>query len=277
LTRSVIYTNTPPMQPELRTLRAQVEARRRHKPELTFKQTILRTDIIDMAEHLLATHGHGRITARQMADAIGITPATLRRYFADLDVLLAEILHRHLRYLVKQLTAVPMDVPDRRRAFCIAYMAATRLPLGGMIEAHTLLLRDRHRLPPDLLEDLENSYRSIGMIVGGNMGCEVMDQLDRPYLSPANLGAMMEFIAVLEAARDAPLTPEDFLPPPAPVASHHPYGFSDTMDPDVAEQLENGNLTWLRPAGLGSCEQEHAERYGPTLRARNIPYSAHPP
>ena len=50
-----------------------------------------RERLIDAAEHLFATHGLEAVTMRQLAAALGVSPMTPYRYFADKDAILTAV------------------------------------------------------------------------------------------------------------------------------------------------------------------------------------------
>jgi AcrR family transcriptional regulator len=144
------------MEINARILRAQVN-KVAPPPPLTPRQQARETRILTAAEHLLARHGTENITYRLMAVALTLTTATLRWHFVDLHALLAEILRRHLKTIAEALQAIPANQPEARAA---AYRAATHHQDGTPKDAHILLLRDRHLLPPDELEDIEPAYKT---------------------------------------------------------------------------------------------------------------------
>jgi AcrR family transcriptional regulator len=144
------------MEINARILRAQVN-KVAPPPPLTPRQQARETRILTAAEHLLAQHGTENITYRLLAVALTLTTATLRWHFVDLHALLAEILRRHLKTIAEALQAIPANQPDARIA---AYRAATHHQDGTPKDAHILLLRDRHLLPPDELDDIEPAYKT---------------------------------------------------------------------------------------------------------------------
>src|SRR5271157_2200115 len=124
-----------------RILRATIEARH-NRPAPTPRQLEREDRIVAGAQTAFAEHGRHTVTLTSMALALRIARSTLRHYFCDLDALLAEILHRHLHRLARALAEIPFDDPDLHQKRRAAYLAATRTPLGGLNEAHLLLVRD---------------------------------------------------------------------------------------------------------------------------------------
>ena len=209
------------------------------RPEFTNRQRDHEAHILAAAEDLFATYGRHEVTWRSLGESLRMATATLRWHYTDLHALFAAILSRHLRNVAKALGEVPLDAPNRRHAQCLAYLAATRLPFGGLTPAHLLLTRDRHTLPEDVLDPIEEMRHSLGMLVGGNLGQETLDRLDTPWVTAESLGPVLEIL--VSPPPPAPPLPEPALPAPSRSA-------------DIARQLENGDLRWLRPAGLGSLE-----------------------
>ena len=214
------------------------------RPVLTGRQRKREDQILIAGEKLMARFGRYGVTFALVAASVSITRATLFFHFTDLDALLGEILRRHLRALAKSLGEVPHDAPNRQPALRATYLAATRGPFGGLSDAHLLLTRDRHLLPEDELEGIELTWRSLGENMAGDLGEEALDLLERPWLTAARVEPLL---ATLEETKNAPPPEQNFLPPKPPT---HRYG--PTMPAHIAAALESGDLTYLRPAGLGS-------------------------
>ena len=191
--------------------------------------------ILKVAEALMARHGRENLTFTLLAESLSMGRATLRHLFADLDEILARILRDHLRRIFKALGTIPHDAPDRRRLQRELYVQETHHPCGGLTDAHLLLTRDRHLLPEDLLPSIEQTRIGLGIALGAEDPEETLTELDDPSLAPAN--AEPEIVATLA-----------LLASPANGSSR--YG--PTMPPHIARQLESGDNSWLRPAGLGS-------------------------
>jgi len=213
------------------------------RPVLTSRQRDREDKILIAGEKLMARFGRHGVTFALVAASVSITRATLFFHFTDLDALLGEILRRHLRALAKSLGEVPREAPNRQPMLRATYLAATRGPFGGLSDAHLLLTRDRHLLPDDEREGIELTWQSLGENIAGDLGPEALDLLERPWLTAARVEPLL---ATLEETKNAPPPEQDLLPPkPA-----HRYG--PTMPAHIAAALESGDLTWLRPAGLGS-------------------------
>jgi AcrR family transcriptional regulator len=154
---------------------------------LTERQRETRELILAAGIALMAREGRHNITFGNLAIALEIGTATLRRHFADLDALLGTILRDHLMALARALGAVPDDVPDRQKARRAAYLAATRTPLGGFTEAHLLLVRDCHLLPDDERIPLEEIRHGLGVLLAGEQAAFAFLLLDAPFLTAAEI------------------------------------------------------------------------------------------
>jgi AcrR family transcriptional regulator len=228
------------------------------RPALTGRQRDREDKILIAGEKLMARFGRHGITFALVAASVSITRATLFFHYTDLDALLGEILRRHLRALATALGEVPHDAPNRQAVLRATYLHATRGPFGGLCDAHLLLTRDRHLLPEDELEGIELTWQSLGENMAGDLGAEALDLLERPWMTAARVEPLL---ATLEDTKNAP-APELELPPPKPPA--HRYG--PTMPAHIAAALESGDLTWLRPAGLGSLADPIQEAPPPLRR-----------
>lgn len=195
-----------------RILRAEALCLACHPRELTSREIARQERILDTATELLARHGMRAVTFGALALALRLAPATLRFHFVDLDDLLGEILRGHLQRLAELLGDVPAEpeatLHTRRRA---AWAQATRAGLGGTTPAHTLLLRDRHGLPADLLENIEATYRNLGLLLAGPDLPEALTLLDDPAIAPAR--AEILIAALLAAPALRPEASPDAVPP----------------------------------------------------------------
>src|SRR5271156_5304234 len=181
--------NTP-----ARILRTTVENHHK-RPTPTAAQLAREERIVAGAQTAFAEHGRQRVTLTSMALALRIARSTLRHYFCDLDALLAEIIHRHLHRLARALAEIPFDDPDLHQKRRAIYLAATRTPLGGLNEAHLLLVRDRHLLPEDLLPAVEAHRISIGLLVAGPQAEQALPLLDAPAWTAETIDAALAALA----------------------------------------------------------------------------------
>ena len=89
-----------------RILRATADSHHQ-RPELSPRQLACEERILAVSQTVMAVHGRDTISFTTMALALRMVRSTLRHYFCDLDVLLSEILRRHLRRLAYAIGDVP--------------------------------------------------------------------------------------------------------------------------------------------------------------------------
>jgi len=204
-------TNTTPMTTPLRILRAKAQERNPAHFALTERQRVREETILDVAKYLIADEGLENVTFSRLARALRMSRNTLAFHFVDLPALLGQIIRLHLRALSAALGQIRADDPDRYRRRRAAYLAYTRTPLGGLTEAHLLLVRDRHTLPPDLRDGIEHIRHDIGKLLTDDMVEEAFALLDLPSIDAARV----------EARLGTPITPPATKSPtikaPAPI------------------------------------------------------------
>ena len=137
-------------------------------------------DFLDAAVVAFASYGRPAITFKSLATALFVSQALLRRHFVDLDCLLAEIIDRHLRTLIKLVSDIPPNDPDCFALRRAAYFRHTRGDLGGLAHAHAIMVRDRHTLPLDMLDAIEATRLVLGDILAGPDGDEALALLYSP-------------------------------------------------------------------------------------------------
>jgi AcrR family transcriptional regulator len=222
----------------IRILRAKAQARNPAHFALTERQRVRQESILDIAKHLIADEGRENITFAGLARALRLAVTTLAFHFVDLEALLGEIIRRHLRALSSELGKISADDPLRHKKRRAAYVAYTRTPMGGLNEAHLLLVRDRHTLPPDERETIELIRYGIGELLTDGSVEDVFLFLDAPLLTPARIEAYI-----------AGHAPE---PPPQPEAPTFDTLTFDTIDPEATHErpgdwaLSYGGLTTVR-------------------------------
>jgi AcrR family transcriptional regulator len=205
------------MEVPLRLLRTLVDNRYRGRPPLSEKQREREERIIDATQALTATYSRDALTIGKLAVALRMTPTTIRRYFPDIETILAEILVRHLTGLYQAIGKVPHDDPNRRVLQRAAYIKVTRTEWGGLTEPHILLILARHTLPDDLAKPIEQVRQVIGELLGGENGAGVLALLDTPEMPAAKIEAMLANTA---PAPQAPKPAEPLAPAPA---THKPH------------------------------------------------------
>ncbi len=174
----------------------------RHRP--TEKECELETRILDAATTLMARFGRMDFTMGNFALALRLAPITLRRHFPDPDTILAEILYRHLSAIAAAIgQAVPNGAEDPKAARRRAYVTATRTPYNAPTERHLLLMRERHVLPPDLLQPIEDLRLQIGDMIAAPHAEAALALLDTPTLQPDQIEAMLAGLSPRPALRPA--------------------------------------------------------------------------
>jgi AcrR family transcriptional regulator len=196
-----------------RILRARARDRAPAEYALTARQQNRHEHIVATAQYLMSAYGSANIAFRDLAIALRMGSATLRFHFVDLDALLGEILLRHLQALATAIGCIQPDGADPNPARRAAYLAYTRGAGGGLTEAHLLLVRDRHLLPPDLLDGLEGMRRHIGEQLAGDMADEALLLLDCPRMDGPRIEAYLAAIAAPTAPKpiDLPRIPSTAL------------------------------------------------------------------
>jgi AcrR family transcriptional regulator len=179
----------------IRILRAHFDDIPNARPRLSTRELEREDRILEAARVLMARFGRGNLTFNGLAIAMRLAPATIRRHFPDLDTILTELLVRHLRAISRALGEIPFDHPNRLPALRAAYVAFTRNGFSGTTEIHTLLIRERHFLPPDLAARIEH----LRDLIGQNLATDHVDTtlilLDNPFLEPAQIEAMLATLA----------------------------------------------------------------------------------
>jgi AcrR family transcriptional regulator len=188
------------------------------RPVLSPRELDRKNLILKAARTLFAVHGRHTMSLASFALAIWVSPNLIRRLFIDLDGLLAELIQNHLQDISRALGAVPADAPDRDAARRQAYYGATRTPRGGLNEAHLLLTRDRHHLPADLLDPIEQIHASIAFDLAPAQPFVAMALLDNPSLSPTEID---EEFSVRKNAPALPAAPKPHLLHQAPPAHRY--------------------------------------------------------
>lgn len=86
----------------------------------------LRAEILEATEQMLLETGSSRaVSIRAVADAVGVTPPSIYRHFADKNELIFEVCARHFAALedhIRRASAAPTDPVDRLVAMGRAYI-----------------------------------------------------------------------------------------------------------------------------------------------------------
>ncbi len=186
------------MHPPTRTLQEEAASIPGNTLHLSSREHERRDRILLTATRLIAIHGRAAITLPALAAAMHLTPRAVQKLFPCLDTILVEILHRHLQSIANTLAEIPHDAPRVQTLRRAAYIAATRTPFGGApTDAHLLLTRDRHALPPDLAASLDSHRLSIALILTppAQDPETTLTLLDAPHLQPAQIEAILQALA----------------------------------------------------------------------------------
>ncbi len=183
---------TPP-----RILRAEIEDIPGARPRLSERERERQEVILAAGRRVLVNHGRANIRLTDLAVALGMAPGTVRRYFPDLDSLLGEILTRHLLAISSAIGKAVQGLSHAQRqpAARAAYLEATRTVLGGQTEAHLLLLRERHHLPPDQLDCIEQTRAGLGELLAGELATAALSLLDMAEFNGAQIEGMLCLLA----------------------------------------------------------------------------------
>src|SRR5271163_3044354 len=219
------------MKTPARILRATIE-NRHGRPTQTERERAREDRFIAGAQTAFAEHRRDKTTVSAMARALRTSAAMLRHCFCDLDALLAEILHRHLTSLAKAFGEIPFDDPETHRKRRAIYLARTRTALGGLTEAHLLLVRDRHLLPPDLLPMVEAHRHAIGELLAGPLARRALCLLDSPDWDPEDIETVLAPLIAKTAKQPEPPA----APPPALAAATPPPPPPPKLPPATEEQ-----------------------------------------
>lgn len=191
-----------------RILRSHVMDIDRTLRELTQREEAREERILQDAQFLIARFGAAAITFTNLAIAIKVAPATMRRHFPDFDALLGEIMRRHLRAVAKAIAEIPPEAPDRRRQQRAAYLTATR-NIGAPTEAHLILTTYRNTLPEDERTTVNDLRGQIGEMLSPGEAEATLHLLDCPHFDIAQIEAM------LTAAQSPSPQPQPAAPPAA--------------------------------------------------------------
>ncbi len=195
------------MKPSHRALRDRIDAIPGNHPSLTAREQDRQEQIVTAGRTLFAEFGASSFTLSAFALALRMSPAIIRRHFIDLDSLLVHILNRHLLTLSTVMGTLPRSANDRHAARRRAYLAHTRTPLGGLTEAHLILVRDRHLLPQTDRDRIETIRANLANLMAADHAGTVMELLDMPTMDLADIDAVLAARAAHFAPAPAPAQP----------------------------------------------------------------------
>jgi AcrR family transcriptional regulator len=215
-----------PMHISPRILREEADALTNPRDSWTARQWRRHATIIFAGGVLLARHGKPAITMQNLALALAISPATLKKHFVDLDALIGEILTRYLRRLARIVNDIPDNHPQRYAARRQAYAKATRAKNGACNDAHRLLMRETANLPGDLREKIEAAQRALTASLAPGQG-EQEQALPLPDAAFIPASAAKTLLAAPGKAANRP-QPPSHAPAARPKPRHR--GISTTIN-----------------------------------------------
>ena len=236
------------MKPSHRALRDRIDAIPGNHPRFTAREQDRQEQIVTAGRTLLAEFGASSFTLNAFALALRMSPASIRRHFIDLDSLLVHILNRHLLTLSTVMGTLPRTANDKHAARRAAYLAHTRTPLGGLTEAHLILVRDRHLLPQADRDRIETIRANLATLMAADHADSVIEWLDTPTMDLADIDAIL---AARAAAHAAPA------PQPAPAAA--------STDLQTAARIKQANRLAYCLARQRKC---HASQGRPLAKHR---------
>jgi AcrR family transcriptional regulator len=250
-----------------RLFRAHVDNRSHNRPMLTDKQREREQTILAAAQTLMATYSRGALTIGKLAIALRMSPGTIRRHFADIDSILAEILLRHLTGIARAIGRTPPSDPKEKAAARAAYIEATRTGWGGLTEPHLLLIRERHTLPEDLAKPVEDMRTLIGEILAGERGAIALTLLDTPELQATQIDAML---ATTEPKATEPTATEPRTANPEPPAKP-----AEPQAPATAPAAHKPHYQDWKAAKRHKKLQARNARAGPASHSLSLERSLH--
>jgi AcrR family transcriptional regulator len=272
------------MQTSPRLDRVLVENRLGRLP-LSEKQREREERIIAGTQILMTSDHANPVTIRRIAASLRMTTTTIRRYFIDVETILAAILLRHLRATYRAITKIPQDAPNRMALQRAAYLEATRHPWGGFSETHLLFLRRRHTLPDDLAKPIEDMRQVIGEALGGEHAEAALGLLDTLHFQPHEIEAMLATYATVttETAETAAVgwASAHHLETPTPPKEQR--AAPATTDPTPTQPTPPAQPTHKHYKGSKAARRQKrlqaraAQAAAPPLTTASTPAAASPP
>jgi AcrR family transcriptional regulator len=253
LTFKTIISNFRAMHIPARILRAEACDLDPSLRDLTGAQSQQRDRILAIAQALMVRHGPHAISFSAFARALKLAPATLTRYFCDLDEVLSAILTNHLMAISRALGEVPKDAPNPQAARRAAYLRVTRTGYGGLTEAHYLFTAFHRLLPPDVREPLHDIQCGLAWMLCPERPHEALALLDAPAFQPADLEAALAALTAAPPQAAAALPP----PPPEPADAGAPMVMRSRHENSLLPKHPD-DVYILRPGGHAPEARLHA-------------------
>lgn len=149
----------------------------------------LREEIMAATERLLLDTGSAAaVSIRGIAEAVGVTPPSIYRHFADKDTLVGEVCARHFAFLGAELDAAAAGLTDPVEQLIARGRAYIRFGLANP-EPYRILFMTRLDRVPELKQQGWLAKSEIFAIVVANVAACVEAGLTRPeHSDPHRLG-----------------------------------------------------------------------------------------
>ncbi len=202
------------MQATIRQIRNTASGLGRLLPPLTGREYERYQEILQESPALLMHHPRSTLTFAMVAISLRTTATTLRRYFADIDDLIGNILLRELQRITEAFAKVPRG-PGRAAECRKLYFDLTRTGSWDHNPVHRLMIRDRHDLPCDLRDPIDAIRHALGVTMAGDFAEGLLGMFEQAYLSLEEVDAAADAIIRIRAASHPCADAPDQAPPPA--------------------------------------------------------------
>ncbi len=183
-------------------------------------------DILAALDALSAARGFASVTMDDLADAVGISKATLYQHFRSRDDLLAHLMAQHTARFLEWLATTEAQPPLARLSSVLrALIAGHSMPLAGLTSVPR---EETHRIfhsRPDLVQQHQEVLAAMVAIVEAGQA----EGSIRPDLAPGVVIGVLQALSSLPPA-GAPGMPS--LPPPAEVEHQLVALFERALRPD---------------------------------------------
>ena len=170
----------------------------------TKRELALMQHIESAGTKLFARRGPLALSLARFAAEVGVTSYMLGRLYCDLEHLFGEILRSHMTALMAELNKIPENAPNRPAQCRAAYHRLIRGPDGKVTDAHFLLVRHLHALPPDELAPTEVLRANLNAMLGaGEIGVRAATFLDSGAASLERIETMLAILVEHEARDEA--------------------------------------------------------------------------
>ncbi len=116
----------------------------------------LKLSILERSRELFFKHGYSRLSMDQLAEDLGISKATLYRYFPDKESLLRAVMAETRQWVLSQLRAIVRDDRLPVKARLTAYLEFVSRFMSGLSRD---FVRDLRQKLPDLWQEMDTFRR----------------------------------------------------------------------------------------------------------------------